>query len=215
MNRPVTLGIGVAVLLLGMGSPGACLAQTAAGVARERSEFAHWLASAPLSPYAMIALQPIGPGISVGPEPADIPLPLSSRGVVREERGVVTLELEGRKLALPRGRPVSVAPYRFLATGPAGRTVLAAYGAVRGVKDPTYFPFAPRFEAIVGLEAPERRIEQLGDRVVGARRERHLHESRGAEVRGLAAQALPQGLPDDPVEGGRPRRGRPSCAPSR
>ena len=40
----------------------------------------------------------------------------------------------------------------------------------------------------------------------GARREGDLHEPRGVEVRGLAAQALPQGLPDAPVEGDRSRR---------
>ncbi|MFN8647854.1 MAG: hypothetical protein U0104_13880, partial [Gemmatimonadales bacterium] len=61
-------------------------AQTpAADVARERAEFTAWLAGDALSPYAALGLQPIGPGISVGAEPSDLPLQGVPRGLLKEE----------------------------------------------------------------------------------------------------------------------------------
>lgn len=151
------LGVGTAFLLLAASSPGPLRGQTPPALARERTEFARWLAAAPLSPYATIALQPIGPGISIGPEPADIPISGMTRGLVREARGVVTLELDGRITTLPRGRPVALGAVRFLAAGPTGRTVLAAYGSVRHPKDPLYYPHSAALVIPVRLEPPERR----------------------------------------------------------
>jgi hypothetical protein len=157
-GRPrVSLGIRAAILLLAASSPHWLRAQTPPELARERSEFARWLADAPLSPYAMIALQPIGPGISIGPEPADIPIPGTPRTLAREARGLVTLEQDGRTTTLPSGRPVTVGGLQFLAAGPAGRTVLAVYGRTRLARDPIYFPFASGLTFQVRLEPPERR----------------------------------------------------------
>ena len=49
-------------------------AQVPSELARERTEFAAWLASGPTSPFAAVALQRIGPGITLGPPGSDIPL---------------------------------------------------------------------------------------------------------------------------------------------
>jgi hypothetical protein len=151
------LGIGTALLLLAASTTHPLRAQMPPELARERTEFARWLATAPLSPYATIALQPIGPGISIGPEPADIPISGMTRGLVREARGVVTVELDGRITTLPRGRPVALGGVQFLAAGPTGRTVLATYGSVQHPRDPLYFSYSAALAFPVQLEAPERR----------------------------------------------------------
>ena len=124
---------------------------------RERREFAGWLETAPLSPYAVLALQPVGQGISIGYEPSDLPLSTTTRGIAREANGVVTLEQGSARLVLPRGRAVPLESYRLVASGEPGRTVIAAYGAVRRYHPPSYFPHAPALSLSVTLEPPERR----------------------------------------------------------
>jgi hypothetical protein len=131
--------------------------QTTGTVERERREFAAWLETAPLSPFALLALQPVGAGITIGPEPADVPLNLPSRHVARERAGVVTLETDGRPTVLPRGRAVLLGPYRLVATGLTGRTVIAFYGAIREYRPPAFFPVSPTFTFQLPLEPPERR----------------------------------------------------------
>jgi uncharacterized protein (DUF1684 family) len=132
-------------------------AQVPAPLARDRAEFADWLATAPLSPYAILALQPIGEGISVGYEPADIPLPIRSRGMARETPGGVSLIGDSLRLALPRGRPVRLDRFTLLATGASGRSVLAVYAAARGARAPEYFPYAASLVLTARLQPPERR----------------------------------------------------------
>jgi uncharacterized protein len=131
--------------------------QTTGGVERERREFTAWLETAPLSPFALVALQPVGAGITIGPEPADVPLDLPLRHAAREQNGVVTLETDGRAMAMPRGRPVPLGRYRLVATGVPGRTVVAVYGATREYRPPAYFPISPSFTFQLSLEPPERR----------------------------------------------------------
>jgi uncharacterized protein (DUF1684 family) len=132
-------------------------AQTPPDLEQERREFASWLQTAPLSPYAILALQPVGPGISIGFEPSDIPLPITTRGIAREVRGVVTLEQGAARLALPRGRAVRLEGYHLVANGAPGRMVVAAYGAARRYRPPIYFPYLQALSLSVALEPPERR----------------------------------------------------------
>lgn len=124
---------------------------------RERQEFATWLASAPLSPYAAVAVQPIGPGLVLGPAEADIPLAGVTRSLVKEERGTVTLDDGKTRRALPRNTAVHVGNYRFMVTGNAGRTQLVVYGPVKGAHPPAFFPPAPALAWTVPLESPERK----------------------------------------------------------
>lgn len=133
------------------------LSAQGADLARERAEYATWLATAPLSPYAAVAVQPIGPGLTLGPADVDIPLAGFARGAVHEFRGSAWLERDGKRLALPRERPVTVGAYRLLVSGPADRSVLAVYGPVRGAKPPAWYPPAAALSFSVTLEPPERR----------------------------------------------------------
>ena len=132
-------------------------AQLPPDLASERGEYAAWLASAPLSPYAILALQPVGTGISIGHEPSDIPLPIATRGIAREDRGAITLTQGNTTLTLPRGRPVHLEQFSLVASGGPGRAVIAAYGQVRNPKPPSYYPFAAPLIFSAALEPPERR----------------------------------------------------------
>jgi uncharacterized protein (DUF1684 family) len=132
-------------------------AQLPPDLATERAEYAAWLESAPLSPYAILALQPVGAGISIGYEPSDIPLPIATRGMAREDRGAIGLTQGGTTLTLPRGRPVRLEQFTLVASGGPGRAVIAAYGQVRNPKPPSYYPFSAPLNFSVALEPPERR----------------------------------------------------------
>jgi hypothetical protein len=123
----------------------------------ERQQFTQWLETAPLSPYAILVLQPVGTGISIGYEPSDIPLPIQTRGIAREVGGVVSLEQGDRRLTLPRGRAVALEGFRLVATGPPSRAVIAAYGAVRRFKPPSFYPYVRDLALTVTLRPPERR----------------------------------------------------------
>ncbi len=130
----------------------------AAAVARERAEFATWLASDPLSPYAALGLQPIGPGISIGAEPSDLPLAGVARGILTEEGAAAVLTTAGERRVLPRGRAVTLGPAaRLVVTGAAGRGVAASFGTVRRAKPPQFFGYAAEFRLAVRLEPAERR----------------------------------------------------------
>jgi uncharacterized protein (DUF1684 family) len=152
--RPVALGLTV---LTASAFPAGVSAQGgAATLERERGDLAAWLADAPLSPFAAIALHPIGIGLTIGDSAAEIPLPAFGKGTVAEENGLAILTVDGRRRALPRGRPIGIDPYTLLVTGSRGRTTLAVFGTPRNVKPPTYYPFRQDLISSAALEAPER-----------------------------------------------------------
>jgi hypothetical protein len=154
-----------AILLLVASLPLTSLnAQQESDLLRERRDYATWLATSTLSPYALLLMQPVGAGISIGAEPADIPLPGIGRGMAKEERGVVTFQRDSSRLVLPRGRPVTVGKFTLIASGSAGRGVVAAFGAVRRAEAPTWYPAAPALDLRVMLEPGTRRD---GFRILG------------------------------------------------
>jgi uncharacterized protein (DUF1684 family) len=131
-------------------------AQTPSELARERADFAAWLQTAPLSPFAVIAMHPVGRGISIGSEPSDIPLPVATRGIAREEGGLVVLDRGTQRVVLPRGRAVPLERFQLVASGGRGRAVIAAFGAVRRYRAPSWFPFTDGLILTAALEPPER-----------------------------------------------------------
>lgn len=136
---------------------GGALAAQSSSLEREREDLAQWLSTAPLSPFAAVALHPIGTGLTVGGSSAEVPLAGLSRGQVIEENGLAIFVHEGRRRALPRGRPVTIGPYTFLVAGSRGRGTLAVFGAHRQVRAPTYFPTQPALAATSRLESAPRR----------------------------------------------------------
>ena len=123
---------------------------------QERGDLTAWLAEAPLSPFAAVALHPIGPGLTIGVAPADIPLAEFGSGTVNEKNGLAILTVDGRHRSLPRGRPVAIGPYTLLTAGARGRATLAVFGAPREAKRPTYYPYRGDLVASAALEPPER-----------------------------------------------------------
>ena len=71
-------------------------AQSADAVAQERTAFAEWLGTAPASPLAALARQPIGAGLTLGPAAADIPLPGVAEHRVSETGRARCIEGSGR-----------------------------------------------------------------------------------------------------------------------
>ncbi len=139
--------------------------QAGGDLARERAEFAAWLAGDALSPYAAVGLQPVGAGLSIGPEPADLPLPGVPHGSITEDGRVVALTTGSGRRVLPRLRAVALgAEARLVVGGVAGRATVAAFSSVRAVHPPAWYPPDAAFRSEVTLERPERRD---GFRVLG------------------------------------------------
>jgi hypothetical protein len=125
-------------------------------LARERVAFVEWLGTAPNSPLGAVALQPIGPGIRLGPTDADVPLSGLVEHRVVERGGVVMLEGPAGSRALPAGRPVALGEYFVAAGGVPGRRVLTVYGPKRDGKDAGYYDYDPGLVFSGPMEPPER-----------------------------------------------------------
>lgn len=132
-------------------------AQARPDVERERNEFTTWLASDPLSPYAAIAVQPVGPGILLGPDTANVPLAGIGTAQIVEERGGLVLVSGNARRSLPRGRPVALGNYRIVADGESGRRVVVVFGAVKNAHAPAYYPVSSSARLTVELAAPSRK----------------------------------------------------------
>lgn len=124
-------------------------------IAQERSAYAEWLATAPNSPLAAVAQQPIGPGIRLGPGDADVPL----EGVVEhraiERNGVVTLSGPDGERVVPAGRTVGLGAYIVSAGGVRGRRVLTVYGPTRSEKAAEYYGYDPTLVFVGPIAPPE------------------------------------------------------------
>ncbi|MCU0621025.1 MAG: DUF1684 domain-containing protein [Gemmatimonadales bacterium] len=152
-------------LLLGAAGPMAAAQQLPAELGREREEYARWLATAPTSPHAIRALVAVGEGVTLGPGDADIVLPDAAARRLTERGGTLTLQGPDGSTTVPRGRVTPLdANYRLLATGPAGRTTVAVFGAPRGGKPPAYFPYDASAALVVSIDPPvvRKRVPLLG-----------------------------------------------------
>lgn len=144
--------VGVACLLLLVAAPG--WAQTA--VERERADYVRWLTSAPTSPFATVAQQPIGRELRLGPANADIPLDGIGEHRVVAGAGGVRLESAAGGRPMPRGAPVRVGSYTLVADGPAGREVLTVFASRHSAKSPVYYDLSAELRFSGPLLPPER-----------------------------------------------------------
>jgi hypothetical protein len=147
--------LALSLVLALAGSP--LQAQARADLERERAEFATWLSSDRLSPYAAVAVQPVGPGIVLGPDTADVPLAGIGTANILEERGALTLVSGTSRRVLPRGRPVALGNYHLVAEGEPGRRVVVVFGAVRSPRPPAYYPANPGARLTVELTGASRK----------------------------------------------------------
>jgi hypothetical protein len=128
---------------------------TPADIARERAAYVEWLGTAPNSPLAAVAQQPIGPGIRLGPADADVPLAGVGEHRVTERGGVVTLEGPDGSRPLPAGRPVALGEFFVTSGGVPGRRVVTAYGPKRRTKAAEYYPYDARLVFTGPMSPPE------------------------------------------------------------
>lgn len=128
---------------LALGAAGVLAAQIPSDLARERTDYAGWLATAPTSPLAAVAQQPIGSGLRLGPPDADVPLDGVPEHRITQRGGAVTLEGSGARRPVPRGAPVRLGRYTLLADGPAGRAVLTVFGPTRADRRPAFYEYTP------------------------------------------------------------------------
>jgi hypothetical protein len=117
-------------------------AQVPADLARQRAQFAEWLATAPNSPMLVRGLAAIGPGIGVGPETAEIPVPGVDFRIV-EANGTINMVTNQDRRTLPRNRLVTLPSISLLITGAPGKSIVTVYGGERKQQVPDYYPYDP------------------------------------------------------------------------
>jgi hypothetical protein len=102
------MALGVLLFIPGTSS---AAAQSLEDLARERADYMTWLASAPNSPLAAIAQQPVGTGLRLGPQDSDIPLAgVPDHRIVPRGQSVMLQTRSGMQ-ALPIGSPLKVGRY--------------------------------------------------------------------------------------------------------
>jgi hypothetical protein len=127
-------------------------AQNPEAVRRERTEFAEWLATSAVSPWRAVVVRPIGPGLTLGPSSADIPLAGLAAGRIGERGGRIVLSTGDREIGLSRGRVQTVEGWPLIVNGPPGRASITVFGRepVRG-KSISHYPYDPRLVFVVTL----------------------------------------------------------------
>lgn len=129
------------------------LAGQADAIAAERRAWSEWLASAPTSPYLAVAQQPIGPGLTLGPATADLPLDGVALHRVTASGTVSLTGPEGQR-ALPRGRAVGLGRFQLVAGGPPGRAVITVFDSTLSRREPAWYDIDPAASFTGPLEPP-------------------------------------------------------------
>jgi hypothetical protein len=132
------------------------VASQSSSIQAEREAYASWLATAPVSPLAAIAQQPIGQGMRLGPSDADVPLDGVHELRVSQRGGAVTLAGGDNRRPLPRGLPVRVGRYTLMADGAPGRAVLTVFGPRHSAKRTSYYPSGSPLVFVGPITPPER-----------------------------------------------------------
>jgi uncharacterized protein (DUF1684 family) len=149
-----------ALVILGAAGASALAAQAppaARATARERAEYVAWLTTAPTSPLAAFAQQPIGTGLRLGPPDADVPLDGVAEQRVIQQDGAVTLTAAGGSRPIGRGVPIRLGTYTLTADGPAGRAVLTVFGQRHHGRPPLYYEQQRSLVFVGDLLPPETR----------------------------------------------------------
>jgi hypothetical protein len=123
-------------------------------IERERSAYAEWLATAPNSPLAAVAQQPIGKGIRLGPPDAEVPLEGVAEHRVTVRAGSVMLEGGSGSRVIPAGHPLALGSYFVTSGGVSGRRVITVYGPNRERKAGEYYQYDPTLVFVGPITPP-------------------------------------------------------------
>lgn len=128
-------------------------AQVGSPLEIERAVFAEWLATAPTSPFAAVAQQPIGAGLDLGSgDAAELDGMRGAR--VHVEGGRVVLSGLGPPRTLPRFRPTRLGKYFLVPGGTAARPVVTVFDSARARKAPRWYAHDPSLEFVGALTPP-------------------------------------------------------------
>lgn len=137
--------------------PAALAAQAAPpDLAAERADFARWLETSRVSPYAAIYHQPFHDELTFGTggDPVLVGLPSAT---LRQERRRLTLRTADGIRTVPRHRDVELGAYRFRVTGDRERGAVTVFGPPpASVRVPGWFPYDPALVVDGTLAAPAR-----------------------------------------------------------
>jgi hypothetical protein len=179
--------------------PAVVAAQTPPGLAAERADFARWLETSPVSPFAAIYHQPLGDQLVLGPggDPALADLPAAT---LRQERRGLTLEMAGTTRTVPRNRDVPFGTWRLRVSGERGHSVVTVYGPARTFRAPDWYPWAN--DAVVDgtLEPPARRAVRRMLDLDGVEVEASLAGTFVARMGGKALRLTVYRLPEPGTE---------------
>ncbi|HEU4830074.1 MAG TPA: DUF1684 domain-containing protein [Gemmatimonadales bacterium] len=128
-------------------------AQEPARLEAERAAFADWLATAPISPFAAVAHQPIGTGLDLGSGGGREPDGIRDARV-SIEGGRILLHGSGAPRSLPRYRPTRLGRYSLVPGGTAAKPVLTVFDSTRPRKAPRYFDYDPSLSFVGPLTPP-------------------------------------------------------------
>ncbi|HEX9631341.1 MAG TPA: DUF1684 domain-containing protein [Gemmatimonadales bacterium] len=136
--------------------PAVAAAQEPPALAAERADFARWLATAQVSPFAAVYHQPLADAVVFGPggEPSLEGLPAGTL-----EQGLLRLSLrtaDGTR-TVPRNRDVPLGDaWRIRVSGERERSVVTVFGPVREPKVPGWYPWDGTVRVDGTLEPPPR-----------------------------------------------------------
>ncbi len=132
-------------------------AQSSDALARERADYLAWLRTAPNSPSAAVAQQPIGTGLRLGPRDADLPLEGVPLHRLTATGGRIVLDgPDGNRQVAP-GRLLRLGGYTLTVGGPHQAPVVTIFGPERGPRPVEYYPLDESVVFSGPLIPPERR----------------------------------------------------------
>ena len=118
------------------------LSAQAPDVARERAAYIAWLETAPNSPLKALAQQPLGSGLTLGPEDADIPLlGLPKHRLIAKENSVILQGLGDDTQVVRRERPFRISGYTLYVTASARGKMVTVFGNSTRKRPPGYYEY--------------------------------------------------------------------------
>ncbi len=137
--------------------PATLAAQTPATLDAERADFAQWLTTSPVSPFAAIYHQPFTGELRFGPgaDPALTGLPRATlhQGLLR-----LSLETADGTRTVPRNRDVTFDEWRLRVSGDRGRSTVTVFGPLDHTKAPSWYPYAADL-VVEGMLVPPKQRE--------------------------------------------------------
>lgn len=134
--------------------PAALGAQATGTLGIERAEFARWLRTSPISPYAAVYHQPFDGKLVFGPDAAP---PLNQLPAGELDQGLFRLRLStaGGDRTVPRNRDIALDDWRLRVSGERGRSVVTVFGEPTGDEPPGWYAYAESWVVDGVLEPPE------------------------------------------------------------